>query len=566
MHSPAARRCISRPASARRLTGHLLALGPAYVTGERSGEVASTLVDGLEATEAWVRSFRPAALLANVVPVVILVVVLVIDPPTAVVLLATGPVLVLLLGLIGRRVGPATAARAADLRWMQGYFADMLQGIATLRAFGRSREQADRIREIGLRYGDSTMTVLRTAFQASLVLEFGAAVAMALVAVELSLRLMGGSIGFASTLAVLIIAPEFFVPLRRFAAALPRRCRRPGGRGPDPRDPGRAAAARRHRTAPVGGPPVEPLALARGHRPARRLRHLPGPRGTRARATSTSSCPPAGGRRSSASRGPASRPSRGCCCGSSIRTRAGSRSAARPSPTSTSTPGAAGSRTSRSRRTCSTGRSPRTSAWPGRTRPLDEVAAAARAAGATAFIEDLPDGLETPIGEDGVRLSGGQRQRIAVARAFLRDADLVVLDEPTAHLDPDAEASVAEAIDRLGRGRTVVVISHRSALVEGADVVIELDARAGRPLIPGGAAMILRRVLGLAASRPGWLLLGATVAAVVRHRERRARSGPPPTSSAAPRPSPTSPSSRSRSPRSGSWPSCARARATSSGS
>ena len=219
MRSPAARRVHLASGVRARLTEHLLALGPTFVTGERSGEIASTLVDGLEATEAWVRSYRPAALLANVVPVVVLVVVLVIDPPTAVVLLVTGPVLVALLGLIGRRVGPATAARAADLRWMQGYFADMLQGLATLRAFGRSREQADRIREIGLRYGDSTMTVLRTAFQASLVLELGAAVAMALVAVELSLRLMGGSIGFASTLAVLVIAPEFFVPLRRFAAA-----------------------------------------------------------------------------------------------------------------------------------------------------------------------------------------------------------------------------------------------------------------------------------------------------------------------------------------------------------
>ncbi len=100
---------------------------------------------------------------------------------------------------------------------------------------------------------------------------------------------------------------------------------------------------------------------------------------------------------------------------------------------------------------------------------------AAAQADAAAFIADLPDGFDTPVGEDGVRLSGGQRQRIAIARAFLRSADLVVLDEPTAHLDPEAEASVAAAIERLGAGRTVVVISHRSALVAGADAVIELD-------------------------------------------------------------------------------------------
>ncbi len=456
-----------------RLTGHLLALGPAFVTGERSGEVASTLVDGLEATEAWVRSFRPAALLANVVPVVILVVVLVIDPPTAVVLLATGPVLVLLLGLIGRRVGPATAARAADLRWMQGYFADMLQGIATLRAFGRSREQADRIREIGLRFGDSTMTVLRTAFQASLVLEFGAAVAMALVAVELSLRLMGGSIGFASTLAVLIIAPEFFVPLRRFAAAYHEGA---AGREAAARileildaPPPRAGIER-----PLGGPPVEPprslgdivlhgVSVTYPGRAERALRDvdLVLPAGRRTAIVGES-----GAGKSTLARlllrfvdPDVGRITVGGEALADIDVHAwrGRIAYVPQSPHLFHGTVAENIRLARPDAT------------------LDEVAAAARDAGATAFIEDLPDGLETPIGEDGVRLSGGQRQRIAVARAFLRDADLVVLDEPTAHLDPDAEASVADAIDRLGRGRTVVVISHRSALVEWADVVIELD-------------------------------------------------------------------------------------------
>jgi ABC-type multidrug transport system fused ATPase/permease subunit len=104
-----------------------------------------------------------------------------------------------------------------------------------------------------------------------------------------------------------------------------------------------------------------------------------------------------------------------------------------------------------------------------------EVSAALTAAGADAFVADLPDGVDTHLGEDGVRLSGGQRQRIAIARAFVRDAELVILDEPTAHLDPDAEASVAAAIDRLAAGRTTVVISHRAALAEGADQVVALE-------------------------------------------------------------------------------------------
>ena len=110
-----------------------------------------------------------------------------------------------------------TDRRFVELRWLSAYFLDMLQGIATLKAFGRSREQVDAIRERSERYGETTMEVLRTAFQTSLVLEWGSAVAVALVAVEISLRLMTGSIEFAAALAVLIIVPEFFLPLRTLA-------------------------------------------------------------------------------------------------------------------------------------------------------------------------------------------------------------------------------------------------------------------------------------------------------------------------------------------------------------
>ena len=454
-----------------RVTAHLLELGPAYATGEQSGEVASALVDGTEAIEAWVRSFRPAALLAGIVPVLVFVVVAIIDPLSALVLLVTGPVLVLILGLIGSRVGPATAARAADLRWMQGYFADMLRGLATLRAYGRSREQVDRIREIGLRYGDATMRVLRTAFQASLVLEWGAAVAIALIAVELSLRLMTGGIAFLPTLAVLILAPEFFMPLRRLAANY-----HDGAAG-------REAAAR-----------VMAILDAPAPRPVER----PAPSATRDGALGeiafegvTVAYP---GRPEAA------------LAGVDLVLAAGQR---------TAVVGASGAGKSTLAGLLlrflepSAGRitvggldlaTMDAAAWRSRiayvpqaphlfhgtvaenirlARPDatdEQVIRAAREADAAGFIDDLPDGYATAIGEDGVRLSGGQRQRIAIARAFLRDADLVVLDEPTAHLDPDAEAAVAAAIDRLAMGRTVVVITHRDSLVAGADAVIELDA------------------------------------------------------------------------------------------
>ena len=457
-----------------RLTAHLRDLGPVYAGGERSGELASTLVEGLDAIEAWVRSFRPAAVGARVVPVLVLIVVLLIDPLSGVVLLVTGPLLVLLLGLIGRRVGPATAARAEDLRWMQGYFADMLRGIATLRAFGRSREQSERIREIGLRYGDSTMTVLRTAFQGSLVLEWGAAVAMAFVAVELSLRLMAGEIGFEATLAVLIVAPEFFQPLRRLAAAYHEGAA------------GREAATR---VLEILDSPVRRTAPATPATPGD-AEGLPVHIGDIVFAGVAVSYP---GRSAPALAGldlviPAGR--RTVIVGPSG---AGKSTVARlllrflDPDEGTITVGGVDLATIAA------------ASWRGRiafvpqtphlfhgtvaenvrlARPDaadGEVFTALAAAGADAFVADLPDGVDTHLGEDGVRLSGGQRQRIAIARAFVRDAELVILDEPTAHLDPDAEASVAAAIDRLAAGRTTVVISHRAALAEGADQVIALD-------------------------------------------------------------------------------------------
>src|SRR6476659_1032681 len=162
-------------------------------------------------------SFQPARALDVVVPLLVIATILVIDPPTTLVLIFTGPILVLLLAYIGGRTRTITARRFAEVRWLGAFFLDMLGGLATLKMFGRSREQVDTIRTISLQYGDTTMEVLRTAFQTSLVLEWGGAVAVALVAVEISLRLMDGAIAFDRALAVLIIVPEFFLPLRQLA-------------------------------------------------------------------------------------------------------------------------------------------------------------------------------------------------------------------------------------------------------------------------------------------------------------------------------------------------------------
>ena len=185
-----------------RLTAQLLALGPAYAARERSGELSSVAVQGLDALDAYVAVYLPARWLAGAIPVLILVAVALIDPPSVLVLLFTGPILVLLLAVIGGRTRAITERRRLELGWLSAFFLDMLQGLATLKAFGRSAEQADAVAETSRRYGETTLDVLRSAFRTSLVLEWGAALAMALVAVEVSIRLIGGTMTFERALAV----------------------------------------------------------------------------------------------------------------------------------------------------------------------------------------------------------------------------------------------------------------------------------------------------------------------------------------------------------------------------
>ena len=479
------------------LTGRLFELGPARLSAERSGELASTLVNGLEALDAWMTSYLPARTPAAAVPVLVLAVVLVIDPPTALVLLFTGPVLVLLLALIGSRTQAISERRFAELRWMSAYFVDMLRGIATLKAFGRSQEQVATMRAISRQYGETTLEVLRSAFQTGLVLDWAGAVAMALVAVEVSLRLMVGDLPFERALAVLVIAPEFFLPLRTLAQ------RYHAGMA------GRAAAERvfaiLDAPVPVVAPPVATAPPAGKPAASPGLPATPPsiafdgvgyryPERDRRALDEVTVALPAGARLTIV--GP-SGAGKSTLAGLLLRflepddgriTVGGHDLAALDRDAWRSTVGYVP-------------QSPRLFhgtiadnlrlARPDAT--TRELHAAVGLAGAAEFIADLPSGLETQVGEGGVRLSGGQRQRLAIARALLRDPALLLLDEPTAHLDTSGEEAIVALLERLGGARTVIAISHRPRLALTSDVVAVLDE--GR-LVELGPPLALQRAGG----------------------------------------------------------------------
>jgi ATP-binding cassette, subfamily C, bacterial CydD len=441
---------------------------PAALDGTSGAEVATAAVAGVDALETTFARYLPQVVLAVVVPLAVLALVASLDLVSAGLMLLTLPLVPVFMWLVGRYTERRTRERWQALTLLATHFLDVVRGLPTLRAFNRGELQAKRIAEVSDAYRRTTMETLRAAFLSGAVLELAATLGIALVAVTVGVRLVNGGIGLEAGLTVLVLAPELYLPLRNLAAQFHASA------------DGLAVASRLLDL--IEAPPAVRTGTKLPPSPRHaivRLEHVsftyPQRPGLVLDSVDLELSPdetvalvgPSGGGKSTiaALLLAFAEPT----CGqvtvegtplSEFDPRCWRRQLAwvpqRPTLVRDTIAGNV--------------------RLADRHADDDRVRVALELAGAGSFVRELPEGLATVVGDGGRSLSAGEVQRIAVARAFLRDAALVILDEPTANLDDESARLVVEAVERLRDDRTVLVITHASALAAGADRIVELRA------------------------------------------------------------------------------------------
>ncbi|MFF8003614.1 thiol reductant ABC exporter subunit CydD [Streptomyces sp. NPDC007917] len=445
-----------------------------------TGELTTLATRGIDALDDYFARYLPQLGLAVVVPVAVLARIVTADWLSALIIAATLPLIPLFMILIGW----ATQSRM-DRQWrllsrLSGHFLDVVAGLPTLKVFGRAKAQAASIRAITADYRRATLRTLRLAFLSSFALELLSTVSVALVAVGIGMRLVHGELDLYTGLMVLVLAPEAYLPLRQVGAQYHAAAeglaaadevftvleREPRATGAEPAPDARGAALS------VEGLVVRHPGRAEPSLAETSFEILPGetvalvgPSGA-GKTTLLSAllgfAEPTAGRVLVAGRDLASFdldswrgqvawvPQRPYLFAGTV---AENVRLARPDADDAA------------------------------------VRAALRDAGALGFVDALPHGADTRLGEMGAGLSAGQRQRIALARAFLADRPVLLLDEPTAGLDGETEAAVVEAVRRLAEGRTVLLVVHRPALLPLADRVVRLSGPTAGPRVPAPRAV-----------------------------------------------------------------------------
>jgi ATP-binding cassette subfamily C protein CydCD len=447
-------------------------------TATSSADTATAALRGIDGLDPYFARFLPSLVLAAVVPLAIIAFVATLDLLSAAIMLATAPLIPLFGVLVGSATGARARARYAALGRLSGHFLDVVRGLTTLRVFNRGPAQVTALRESGEAYRLETYRTLRLAFLSSLVLELAASLSIAVIAVEIGVRLVAGTMAFLPALIILVLAPELYQPLRNAAAqfhasadgtAALDRILGPIEEAENAPPPG---------SAPAPDPGLVPIVLDRvgfvyGDRATRvlddfSLRIEPGER--------VALVGPSGAGKSTVARLLLlfEEPDAGAILigdqplvdidPEAWRARIGW---VPQHPVLTRGTLADAIRLGRPDADAAT------------------LGAAVERSALADVVAELPDGLETVIGDGGRRLSAGQTRRVALARALVREPGLLVLDEPTASLDTDSATAIGRALEALPRAGSVLLITHDPALAARvADRVITVAPIVAAEAVP----------------------------------------------------------------------------------
>lgn len=471
------------------LIAHLLNVSPVNLIRAKPGEVTTTLIQGVDRLDDYFRSYLPQLLISAILPIIVLMVVFPKDWVTGVILLVSAPMIPLFMVLIGKQAEKETTRQWKILKRLGGHFFDVIKGLGTLKIFGLSKAQRKIVRTMSDRYADATLKVLRVAFLSALTLEIFSTISTALIAVQIGVRLLYGNVSFQNALFMLVLAPDFYFPLRQLGAAF--HSGMSGIQSADsiyeillmPTMPSSLKNMLNNKIlkGKIGSIKFDQVSFSYKDSDYPSLESinfeilpdsitaLVGPSGA-GKSTILSLLlrfiEPAQGEIAFVGENLMEIPADLW------------RSHVAWVPQSPY---------------LFNGTIQENFLIAKPTASFQEIRNAAQKAHLDDFVLSLSAKYETQIGEDGARLSSGQAQRLAIARAFLKESKILLLDEPSKHLDIESEELINDTFQQLTSNKMVLIIAHRLSTIAQSNQVVVLDK--GR-IIQVGQAEILREKEG----------------------------------------------------------------------